>query len=44
MTVASGIKNRELLPWSGAGSRFRFGFHFSFATSQGGVKGTVLGG
>jgi hypothetical protein len=42
MTVASDIKNRELLPTGGAGSRFRFGFHFSFVTSQGDVKGTGL--
>jgi hypothetical protein len=39
MTVASGIKNREPLPAGGADSRFSFGFHFSFVTSQGEVKG-----
>jgi hypothetical protein len=42
MTVASGIKNRESLPSGGADSRFSFGFHFSFITSQGDVKGTDL--
>jgi len=42
MTVASGIKNREPLPAGGADSRFSFGFHFSFVTSQGAVKGTDL--
>jgi hypothetical protein len=35
-------KNRERLPSGGAGSRFRFGVHFSFGTSRGDVKGTDL--
>jgi hypothetical protein len=39
MTVASGIKNHEPLPFGGADSRFSFGFHFSFVTSQGEIKG-----
>jgi len=33
-------QKRELLPWFGAGSRIECGFHFSFAASPGGVKGT----
>jgi hypothetical protein len=37
-------KNREPLPPGGADSRFGFGFHFPFATSRGGVKGTVSDG
>jgi hypothetical protein len=43
MTADSGIKNREPRPASGADSRFRFVFHFSFATSLGGVKGFCFG-
>jgi hypothetical protein len=40
--LTSGIKNREPLPPGGADSRDWFRFHFSFATSQGGVKGTLM--
>jgi hypothetical protein len=43
MTVDSGIKNRKSIPpVCGSDSRFSFGFHFSFVTSQGDVKGTDL--
>jgi hypothetical protein len=35
-------KNREPAPPGGADSRFAFRFHFPFAASRGGVKGTLV--